>query len=45
VIIPDHVAWRVFTKGIDRQEAIEKSTIVGNRVLGLKIFDMIAVMG
>ena len=44
VRIPDTYVWRIFTKGIPKEEAIEKSTISGKRVLGLKIFDMLAVM-
>ncbi|MFZ1749429.1 MAG: maleylpyruvate isomerase N-terminal domain-containing protein [Saprospiraceae bacterium] len=44
VKIDDQVAWRIFTKGIDRAEAIRRSEIVGQQVLGLKIFDMMAVM-
>ena len=44
VIIKDHIAWRIFTKGIQKQAAIDQSEITGNPHLGNKIFDMIAVM-
>lgn len=44
VIIQNEIAWRIFTKGINRKEAIQQSEIIGNREIGLKIFDMIAVM-
>ena len=44
VIIEDSTAWRIFTKGISREEAIKKSTVIGKRDIGLKIFDMTAVM-
>lgn len=44
VIINDDIAWRIFTKGIDKKEAIDQSHIIGDRTLGVKIFDMIAVM-
>lgn len=44
VRIKDEWAWRIFTKGISKEEAIAKSEIIGKQVLGLKIFDMIAVM-
>ncbi len=44
VHIPDEYAWRIFTKGIAREEAIRKSKITGNSELGMKIFDMLAVM-
>ncbi len=44
VKIQDNYAWKIFTKGIKREEAIENSEIIGNKKLGQKIFDMIAVM-
>lgn len=44
VKIPDDCAWKIFTKGITKEEAIEASEIIGNKRLGDKIFDMIAVM-
>jgi hypothetical protein len=44
VKIQDNYAWKIFTKGIKREEAIENSEIIGNKNLGQKIFDMIAVM-
>ncbi|MBU2903894.1 maleylpyruvate isomerase N-terminal domain-containing protein [Arenibacter algicola] len=44
VRIKDEFAWRIFTKGIGREEAISNSEIIGKQELGLKIFDMIAVM-
>ncbi len=44
VRINDQIAWRIFTKGISKDEAIRKSLITGKRNLGLKIFDMVAVM-
>lgn len=44
VVIPDAVAWRLFTKGMTRAEALVESEIVGERALGLRIFELIAVM-
>ena len=44
VIIYDEFAWRIFTKGMQKEDAIQKSKINGKREIGLKIFDMIAVM-
>jgi len=44
VKIKNEDAWKIFTKGMTREEAIESSEIIGNRGLGEKIFDMIAVM-
>jgi hypothetical protein len=44
VIIPDKIEWRIFTKGMNKEEAITQSQIIGKRDLGLIIFDMNAVM-
>ena len=44
VKIRDNYAWKIFTKGVKREEAIANSEIIGDKKLGEKIFDMIAVM-
>ena len=44
VRIKDECAWKIFTKGMSREKAIESSEIIGDKRLGEKIFDMIAVM-
>lgn len=44
ISIPDELAWRIFTRGIRQEEALANSEIKGKRELGLKIFDMLAVM-
>jgi hypothetical protein len=44
VRIRDEYAWKIFTKGMTREKAIESSEIIGNKRLGEKIFNMIAVM-
>ena len=44
VFIPKEIAWRIFTKGIKREEAREKVEISGKTALGEKILNMIAVM-
>jgi hypothetical protein len=44
VHIPNEIAWRIFTKGIPRDEAISLSKTEGRKDLGFKIFDMLAVM-
>lgn len=44
VRITDENAWKIFTKGMAKKEAMESSEIIGNQRLGEKIFDMIAVM-
>lgn len=45
VSIPQEIAWRVFTKGIDRKEAIARSSIEGNTTLGERVFHLTAIVG
>jgi hypothetical protein len=44
VIIKDTLAWKIFTKGVDRSTAMALSDMSGNRKLGEKIFDLVAIM-
>ena len=44
VLIKREIAWRIFTKGITKQEAERQSDVFGKRELGTKIFEMLAVM-
>lgn len=44
VRIDGEIAWRMFTKGISRDEAHKRVWIEGNSELGNKIFDMLAVI-
>ena len=44
VTIEGKIAWRIFTKGIDRIAAEKQVAIEGKTQLGEKIFDMIAIM-
>jgi uncharacterized protein (TIGR03083 family) len=44
VIIDQDIAWRLFTKGIFREEAKLQIIITGQKELGDKILEMIAVM-
>jgi uncharacterized protein (TIGR03083 family) len=44
VKIPQQIAWRVFTKGIDRRQAIAQSSIAGNRSLGEHVFHLTAIV-
>lgn len=44
VLIKDEDAWKIFTKGMKREEAISRATIKWDRKLGLRIFELIAVM-
>ena len=45
VIIPQQLAWRVFTKGIDRHSALAQIEIEGNRELGERILSLTAIVG
>lgn len=44
IVIPQEIAWRVFTKGIDRESALKGSRITGQRSLGEHLFGVLAVM-
>jgi uncharacterized protein (TIGR03083 family) len=44
VTLSPDIAWKVFTKGIDPQTALEASEISGNINLGENLFNMVAVM-
>lgn len=44
VTIDGEIAWRMFTKGILREEAHKRVTVEGDPELGNKILDMLAVM-
>lgn len=44
VLIPQQIAWRVFTKGIAPAKAIAESSIEGDRALGERVFHLTAVV-
>lgn len=45
VTIPQELAWRVFTKGIDRDSARAEITIEGNRDVGETVLHLTAIVG
>ena len=45
VTIPQALAWRLFTKGIDRDAARAQLEIQGNRDLGDKVLQLTAIVG
>jgi hypothetical protein len=45
IAIPQEIAWRIFTKGIDRRTAEAQVTVHGDRRLGLHILGMVAIVG
>jgi hypothetical protein len=44
VIIDQDDAWRLFTKGLGKSEALDKMTAHGDQSLGLKILDMVSII-
>lgn len=44
IVLPQDVAWRLFTKGIGRDEAQAKAALTGDRRLGFKVLDMVSVI-
>jgi uncharacterized protein (TIGR03083 family) len=45
VTIPQEIAWRVFTKGIARDDALTQSDVRGSRELGNVVFQLTAIIG
>lgn len=44
-IIPQEIAWRVFTKGIAAEDARTQVRVSGDETIGLKILKMISIVG
>ena len=44
IVIDEDVAWRVFTKGLSKEEARSRVTVIGNQTLGLKVLDMVSII-
>lgn len=44
VTIPQEIAWRLFTKGIERDSARTQTTVAGDSELGLRVLSMIAIV-
>jgi uncharacterized protein (TIGR03083 family) len=45
VTIPEQLAWRVFTKGLDRASARGQIQVHGNRDLGERVLELTAIVG
>jgi uncharacterized protein (TIGR03083 family) len=43
--IPQNIAWRLFTKGINREAVASEVTITGDRDLGSHVVSMVAIVG
>jgi hypothetical protein len=44
VTIPQDIAWRIFTKGIAREEARGQVRVTGDAALGGHVLDMLAIV-
>lgn len=44
VIMDQETAWRLFTKGIAREKALEKASVQGNEELAAHVFDAVAII-
>jgi uncharacterized protein (TIGR03083 family) len=45
VIIPESIAWRIFTKGIDRETARSQVTMSGDKALAEHVLQLVAIVG
>jgi uncharacterized protein (TIGR03083 family) len=43
--IPQEIAWRIFTKGVAREEAREHVDVNGDAALGYHVLNMLAIVG
>ena len=43
--IPEEIAWRIFTKGIDRAAAERQVEVTGDRAPGLHVLSMVSIVG
>jgi len=43
--IPQEIAWRIFTKGIAREEAETQVRVIGDEAVGRQILKMISIVG
>jgi uncharacterized protein (TIGR03083 family) len=45
IMIPQSIAWRLFTKGIDRESARTRVTISGDKALAEHVLQLVAIVG
>lgn len=43
-VIPQEIAWRIFTKGIDRESALSQVKTIGDRMLALPVLGMVSIV-
>ena len=44
IVVPQELAWLVFTKGIAREEAAAKVRVEGDRSLGIRVLELTAIV-
>jgi uncharacterized protein (TIGR03083 family) len=44
VVLFEDVAWRLFTHGLTKTQAIEHATLIGDKELGIKLLEMISIL-
>lgn len=44
LVIDQDLAWRLFTKGVSKDEALGRSTLLGDQALGARALDMVSVI-
>jgi uncharacterized protein (TIGR03083 family) len=44
IIIPQEIAWRIFTKGIRREAALSQVNVSGDLELGLHVLDVVSIV-
>lgn len=44
VVVDQDVAWRIFTRGLLKEEAQGQVMVVGDQALGLKVLDMVSII-
>ena len=42
--IPQEIAWRIFTKGLDRQSALAQVKVTGDLKFGLHVLQMVSIV-
>jgi hypothetical protein len=44
VVMDEDIAWRLFTKGIAREQALSRAALKGNEPLASRVSDAVAII-
>jgi uncharacterized protein (TIGR03083 family) len=44
VILPEDIAWRIFSRGLNKTQVLENVTLKGDSSLGSKVLDMVSII-